>query len=79
MLQSLTEKAHEAKVKVCVATDLLALTMMEPPSTWGADIVIGSAQRFGVPMGYGGPHAAFLSCSDEYKRLLPGRIIGACG
>ena len=63
-------------MKVCVATDLLALTMMEPPSTWGADIVIGSAQRFGVPMGYGGPHAAFLSCSEEYKRLLPGRIIG---
>lgn len=60
-----------------MATDLLALTMMEPPSTWGADIVIGSAQRFGVPMGYGGPHAAFLSCSEEYKRLLPGRIIGA--
>ncbi|KAK9836531.1 hypothetical protein WJX74_002469 [Apatococcus lobatus] len=74
--KSLTKEAHDAKVKVCVATDLLALTMMEPPSTWGADIVVGSAQRFGVPMGYGGPHAAFLSCSEEYKRLLPGRIIG---
>jgi glycine dehydrogenase len=74
--QALVEKAHAAGVKVCVATDLLALTKLTPPGEWGADIVIGSAQRFGVPMGYGGPHAAFLACHDDYKRLMPGRIIG---
>ncbi|EIE25206.1 glycine dehydrogenase [Coccomyxa subellipsoidea C-169] len=74
--KALVEKAHQAKAKVCVATDLLALTQLTPPGEWGADIVIGSAQRFGVPMGYGGPHAAFLACHDDYKRLMPGRIIG---
>ncbi|KAK9819612.1 hypothetical protein WJX72_000294 [[Myrmecia] bisecta] len=74
--KALTDKAHASKIKVCVATDLLALTMLTPPGEWGADIVIGSAQRLGVPMGYGGPHAAFLATSEEYKRLMPGRIIG---
>ena len=76
--KSIVAKVHESKAKVVVATDLLALTMLTPPGEWGADIVIGSAQRFGVPMGYGGPHAAFLACHEEYKRLMPGRIIGMC-
>lgn len=70
------KKAHASGVKVVMATDLLALTMLKPPGEFGADIVVGSAQRFGVPMGYGGPHAAFLATSQEYKRLMPGRIIG---
>jgi glycine dehydrogenase len=74
--KALAERAHDAKVKVVVSTDPLALTKLTPPGEWGADIVIGSAQRFGVPMGYGGPHAAFLACHEEYKRVLPGRIIG---
>lgn len=59
-----------------MATDILSLVRLEPPASWGADMVVGSTQRFGVPMGYGGPHAAFLATSEEYKRLMPGRIIG---
>jgi glycine dehydrogenase len=68
--------AHAAGVSVAVAADLLSLTLLTPPGEFNADVVVGSAQRFGVPMGYGGPHAAFFATKDEYKRLMPGRIIG---
>jgi glycine dehydrogenase len=74
--RALVEAAHAAGALVVVATDLLALTLLTPPGEWGADIAIGSAQRFGVPMGGGGPHAAFMATKDEHKRHMPGRIIG---
>jgi glycine dehydrogenase len=70
------EKAKEKAVQIVVASDLLALSLLSPPGEWGADIVVGNSQRFGVPMGYGGPHAAFFACKEDYKRLIPGRIIG---
>ena len=69
-------KAADHSVKVVVATDLMSLTLLTPPGEWGADVVVGNSQRFGVPMGYGGPHAGFFSTKDEYKRQIPGRIIG---
>lgn len=73
---SVIDAAHGVNAKVVMATDLLALTMLTPPGELGADIAIGSSQRFGVPMGYGGPHAAFLATADKYKRIMPGRVIG---
>ncbi len=72
----LCSKAHDQGILIAAATDLLALTVLTPPGEWGADVAVGNAQRFGVPMGYGGPHAAFFSCKEEFKRLIPGRIIG---
>jgi len=75
-LRPMIEKAHAAGLLVAVATDLLALTLLVPPGEMGADAVVGNSQRFGVPLGYGGPHAGFLATRESYVRQAPGRIIG---
>ncbi len=75
-LRAELQAAHDAGALVVVATDLLALTLLTPPGEFGADICVGSAQRFGVPLGYGGPHAAFMSTREEYARQMPGRLVG---
>ena len=74
--KAFVQKANELSCKVAVATDLLALCLLTPPGEWGADIAFGSSQRFGIPMFYGGPSAGFFATKDEYKRYVPGRIIG---
>lgn len=72
----LVESAHAASVRVVVAADLLSLALLTPPGEWGADVVVGTSQRFGIPMGFGGPHAAYFATRENFKRNMPGRIIG---
>ncbi len=74
--RALAEKLHANGALLTVAADLMSLVLLTPPGEWGADVVVGTTQRFGVPMGYGGPHAAYMATKEEYKRNIPGRIIG---
>ena len=74
--RGVVERAHQAGMLVAVAADLLAVVLLEPPGSWGADIVVGSSQRFGVPLGFGGPHAGFIATRQELVRALPGRLVG---
>lgn len=73
---SLISSLNEKGIKVVIAADLLALTLLKSPGELGADVAVGTSQRFGIPMGYGGPHAAYMACKEDYKRVIPGRIIG---
>ena len=73
---AIAKKMHDANGLVCVAADLMSMALLKAPGTWGADVVVGNTQRFGVPMGYGGPHAAYFATNEIYKRQIPGRIIG---
>jgi len=74
--RKLQQTLEQNQIKLIVATDLMALCLLTPPGEWGADVVVGNSQRFGVPMGFGGPHAGFFATKDDYKRVIPGRIIG---
>ena len=74
--RNVCEQAHEKKALVAVSADLLSLTLLTPPGEFGADVAVGNTQRFGVPLGYGGPHAAYMATRDEFKRSIPGRLIG---
>jgi glycine dehydrogenase len=74
--ESFVKSCHNEKIKVIVASDLMALALLKPPGEWGADVVVGTNQRFGLPLGFGGPHAGFFATKDEYKRSMPGRLIG---
>ncbi|MCB9186030.1 MAG: aminomethyl-transferring glycine dehydrogenase [Flavobacteriales bacterium] len=75
-LKPFVDRAHEVGASVAVAADLMSLVLLKSPGSWGADVVVGNTQRFGVPLGYGGPHAAFFATKDDFKRHIPGRIIG---
>ena len=74
--KAFAEAAQQKNIKLTVAADIMSLALLTPPGEWGADIVVGTTQRFGIPMGFGGPHAAFFATKEEYKRSMPGRIIG---